>query len=621
LTPSGLLAGAGIALGGAQVISFLGDAVSAAAEFQDSVSATGVIFGEEAIPAMEAWADTAHSAFGASKQDALAAANQFAVFGKSAGLMGEELQGFSTEMVQLGGDLASMFGGTTQEAITAVGAALRGESEPIRRYGVLLDDATLRQRAFEMGLISTTQNALTPQQRVLAAQTEILAQTTDAQGDFERTSAGMANQQRKLQAQLENVSIEIGEKLLPVMVKLVTFLNDNLIPALMTVTDHLGRVGDVITMWDVSQPANDLVDKLAPGLREVTEAANEAGVSNEEFGRRLSAVADRFDVDGQTIIRRTHELMEAGDSYAVAWDKAVKEVSGDNAEMRADAFNTYQAVASAAVEGMTATTAAVEEGFAEQARIRQAHFQSEALAMRAAGYENTVQLAMGLLDAQNEPKVAMEALARIQEESMTRTEEIAYLKGQAATLNTANGLRSENVAVNLAAQAVAAEINERLEELGAEAYDWGGDVGRSLAAGLSDQYYPVKTAAGLVASAIRGTVGIQSEPEDPTSPLRGITDWGGNIVRTMAEGVLGDLRTASRASDALAAALVPRLAAVMAPGFGTSPFGLSSLPGPVTAGSAGEITNINLTIEGKEPVVSSAAEIVEAAARLRKTWG
>ena len=71
-----------------------------------------------------------------------------------------------------------------------------GESEPIRNYGVLLDDATLRQEAFALGITKTTKDALTPQQKVLAAQSAIFKQTTDAQGDFARTSDSAANAQR-----------------------------------------------------------------------------------------------------------------------------------------------------------------------------------------------------------------------------------------------------------------------------------------------------------------------------------------------------------------------------------------------------------------------------------------
>ena len=83
-----------------------------------------------------------------------------------------------------------------------------------------------------LGLIKTTKEALTPQQKVLAAQALIYKQTKDAQGDFARTSDGLANKQRILSAQFANVQAQIGQKLLPVALKLATFASERLIPAL-----------------------------------------------------------------------------------------------------------------------------------------------------------------------------------------------------------------------------------------------------------------------------------------------------------------------------------------------------------------------------------------------------
>jgi hypothetical protein len=156
---------------------------------------------------------------GQSKKQAMDAAASFAVFGKSAGLSGDALVEFSKQNVQLASDMASFFNTSPEDAINAIGSAFRGEAEPIRAYGILLDDATLRQSALEMGLISTTKNALTPQQKVLAAQAVIMKQTTDAQGDFARTSDGLANSQRILAAQFEDTQAQLGQALLPVALK------------------------------------------------------------------------------------------------------------------------------------------------------------------------------------------------------------------------------------------------------------------------------------------------------------------------------------------------------------------------------------------------------------------
>jgi hypothetical protein len=80
----------------------------------------------------------------------------------------------------------------------------------------LLNDAALKAAALELGIYDGS-GALTDQQKILAAQKVIFEQTTDAQGDFARTSDGLANSQRTLTAQMENLQVSIGQALLPVV--------------------------------------------------------------------------------------------------------------------------------------------------------------------------------------------------------------------------------------------------------------------------------------------------------------------------------------------------------------------------------------------------------------------
>lgn len=206
-------------------------AIDAASDLAETQSKVGQIFGDSA-PQIEKFAATAATALGQSKQQAMDAASTFAIFGKSAGLSGSNLVGFSTELTTLATDLASFNNTSPEEAITAIGAALRGENEPIRRFGVLLDDASLRQEALRQGLVKTTKQALTPQQKVLAAQALIMKQTTTAQGDFARTSDGLANQQRILKAQFANTSAELGQAFLPIALTVASVVKDKIIPAI-----------------------------------------------------------------------------------------------------------------------------------------------------------------------------------------------------------------------------------------------------------------------------------------------------------------------------------------------------------------------------------------------------
>jgi hypothetical protein len=238
------LAAAGVAAG-AFAIKFGKDAISAASDLSETIAKTGELFGDSTAE-IERFAETAATRLGQSKQQALDAAANFAIFGKSAGLAGSDLVKFSTGFTDLASDLASFNNTSPEDAINAIGSALRGEAEPLRRYGVLLNDASLRQAALELGIVSTTKNALTPQQKVLAAQQLIYEQTSVAQGDFARTSDGLANSQRILSAQIENVKTRIGTALLPAATQLFGFIGTSLIPAVEkwsnTFSESLGPV-------------------------------------------------------------------------------------------------------------------------------------------------------------------------------------------------------------------------------------------------------------------------------------------------------------------------------------------------------------------------------------------
>lgn len=199
-------------------------AFDSASDLNEEVSKSQQIFGRQAKD-IERFANSAAKNLGQSKREALGAASTFGLIGQKAGLGGAETVKFSKTFVGLASDLASFNNTSPEEAITAIGAAMRGESEPIRKYGVLLDDATLRNRALKLGLISTVKQALTPQQKALAASKEILAQTGKAQGDFSRTSKGAANASRINAAQAENLKAKLGQGLLPAYTKVLELAN------------------------------------------------------------------------------------------------------------------------------------------------------------------------------------------------------------------------------------------------------------------------------------------------------------------------------------------------------------------------------------------------------------
>jgi hypothetical protein len=257
------------AAAGAFAIKIGLDAVKSASDLNEEVGKAEVIFGDVSDE-IKAFAKTADKALGLTQTEALKAASTFATFGKASGLVGQDLSKFSTGATKLASDLASFYNTNADEAITAIGAALRGEAEPIRKFGVLLNDSTIKAKAMEMGLYDGT-GALDLQAKSLAVYEVILDQTKDAQGDFARTSDGLAGQQKILTAQLENLKTTMGTKLLPVMLDVVTQAN-----------------------FLAAAFGGDDPEGLSERARELAGVYSGQGGSAYNLGRALVNVADAF---------------------------------------------------------------------------------------------------------------------------------------------------------------------------------------------------------------------------------------------------------------------------------------------------------------------------------------
>jgi hypothetical protein len=257
------LGAVGIGIGISQITNALTESIQAASNLSEQTAAVSQVFGS-AAGNIQQFAAGAATSLGQSTVQILEASKSFGIFGKAAGLSDEALSKFTTDFVTLATDLASFNNTSVDESLVALQAGLRGESEPLRRYGVLLNDATLRQEALSLGIIGTTKKALTPQQKILAAQAAIYKQTSIQQGDFGRTSEGLANQQRILTASFDNAKATLGEALLPTFTKFVTYLNENVIPSVQTFLKDLNdpSTGTGKTFLDIKEAVGSTINGL-----------------------------------------------------------------------------------------------------------------------------------------------------------------------------------------------------------------------------------------------------------------------------------------------------------------------------------------------------------------------
>ncbi len=355
------------------ITQVIAPAIRAASDFEEATSKVNIIFGK-ASKSVKNFADTAATSLGQSKQSVLDAAGAFGTFGKAAGLAGEDLALFTTDFVTLATDLASFNNTTPEEAVQAIGAALRGESEPLRRFGVLLNDATLKSEAMRLGIYKGS-GALTAQQKILAAQSAIYKQTGDAQGDFARTADGLANSQRTLSALFKNFQIQLGQQILPATTKFVNALidiknalDDIPVPAENAISKIAG-LGKQFVLW--LNPAYRFYRAITAIADKINETTDTTGAYNQELGvssqqqMRVAEAANEFNKKFQDTETKVGGAKKEVESFATALKEKLSEAVDTAKEKLADAqgeFNDFATKVSDAVKGALDFNAALEAG-------------------------------------------------------------------------------------------------------------------------------------------------------------------------------------------------------------------------------------------------------------------
>jgi hypothetical protein len=219
--------GSNFAIAGTAIVAgtaLLGKAVMSASNFEAEFEGVNQVF-KDAAGSVQAFAETAAQTAGLSATEALRASKTFGLFATGAGLGATEAAKFSTTMVQLAGDLGSFNDVPTADALAAIQSGLMGQAEPLRNFGVFLDDLTLKQALFDATGQKVT-GTLTTQQKMVAAYTAILDQTTVQQGDFVKYQETLGNQLKIVSTEFDNLTRDIGVMLIPTITEAMPFIRE-----------------------------------------------------------------------------------------------------------------------------------------------------------------------------------------------------------------------------------------------------------------------------------------------------------------------------------------------------------------------------------------------------------
>ena len=200
-----------------------GAAIKLASDFEESLNKVNVAFGKSS-GFVKDFAKTTLTQFGIAEGSALDMAALFGDMATSMGISRKEAASMSTSMVGLAGDLASFKNIGIDQATTALAGVFTGETESLKRLGIVMTEANLKMFAMSQGIQKNVKD-MTQAEKVNLRYQFILSKTNNAQGDFARTQDGAANQMRIFTEGSKQLGQSLGSILLPAFTKIVTKLN------------------------------------------------------------------------------------------------------------------------------------------------------------------------------------------------------------------------------------------------------------------------------------------------------------------------------------------------------------------------------------------------------------
>ena len=395
------------------VVSFFREAVQAATALQETQAKFETVFRQNVAQAEE-FASNLVDNFNVSEE---AAKNYLATIQDTLvpmGLARQAAADLSNEIVQLAADLGSFNDVPTEIVVRDLQSALVGNTETVKKYGVVLKASDIQQRALtDSG--KTVAAELTNAEKVTAAYKLILGGTADAQGDVARTSGSFANQVRKLSAGVKDLQADIGEGLIPVLTNMIsttTAGGDTLRQIALIITGVVAisltgvkSVFDIVTtvvktLVEVLLAQAIIMQEIVRGTVNIAIGFIKGGVSGateaakELVGRITELAADIVETIGEGAEKIVSDARKNSDTLVEVSKNTFQKIVSDEAEAAEQRKETDNDLTkskednarkiSSIEKGLILSVIEIEEGKFAVARLR---LEAELEAARAKGIE------------------------------------------------------------------------------------------------------------------------------------------------------------------------------------------------------------------------------------------
>lgn len=259
----------------------LGDAIDISSSLTEVENVVRQTFGQyESL--INNFAKTSIEKFGMSELSAKQFASRFQAMGTALDIPQGKMANMSIRLTELAGDMASFYDVSQEDIAKSLQSVFSGTTAPMRRYGIDLTQATLKEWALKQGLDANI-SSMTQAEKAMLRYQYVLAHTTNITGDFARTADTWHNQITMLRENFKALGAVVGGGLINAFKPFIKVLNSVLqkvISFAEMVTNALGSIFG--WKYEASKGAGisglaDDIGSASDGMDDLSNAAGSAG--------------------------------------------------------------------------------------------------------------------------------------------------------------------------------------------------------------------------------------------------------------------------------------------------------------------------------------------------------
>jgi hypothetical protein len=262
---AGAVSVAGIGMAVKQVAELGMSAIKAASDMEETQNKFNVVFANVGRSAEKASREIAQG-YGLSNKAAKDLLSNTGNMLTGFGFTEDAALDMSSAITKTASDLVSFtnYSGGAEGASDAITKALLGEREMLKGLGIAISEADISKLADEKGIKNIDR-----QTKAMLTYELIIQRSKNATGDFARSQGSLANQTRILQANIDNFTVAVGQRMAPALAKAAQGLNA------------------MFSAMNVLDSAKNTVYEASAALNAWGESINKSGMVTGEMNERV----------------------------------------------------------------------------------------------------------------------------------------------------------------------------------------------------------------------------------------------------------------------------------------------------------------------------------------------